>query len=125
VNIQVSEDSFEDMVRAAVAVLPDQFLSKLDNVSIIVADRPTREQMVENNLDPRDSLYGLYEGVPLPERGNFVPALPDLITIFQEPIEKACSSIAELELQVQDTVLHEVAHYFGFTDSELQQLGLG
>jgi predicted Zn-dependent protease with MMP-like domain len=123
--VQVSQDSFEDMVRAAVSTVPNKFLSKLENVSIIVADRPTREQMIENNLSPRDSLYGLYEGVPLPERGNFVPPLPDLITIFQEPIENACSSIEELEQQVRDTVIHEVAHYFGFSDTELQKLGLG
>ncbi|MEE8046078.1 MAG: metallopeptidase family protein [Dehalococcoidia bacterium] len=95
------------------------------NISVIVADRPTRQQMVENHLRPTDTLYGLYEGVPLPERGSFVPPLPDVITIFQEPIENSCDSMEELERQVRDTVIHEVAHFFGFSDDKLRKMGLG
>ncbi|HIF72658.1 MAG TPA: metallopeptidase family protein [Dehalococcoidia bacterium] len=97
----------------------------MDNVSIIVADRPSPEQIRENNLGPHDTLYGLYEGVSLTERGSYVPPLPDVITIFQEPIERSSRTDAELEDQVRSTVVHEVAHYFGFSDTELEKLGLG
>lgn len=97
----------------------------MGNVSIIVVDRPTPEQMAENGLDARDTLYGLYEGVPLTERGAYVPPLPDVITIFQVPIENSSDSPEHLEQQVRTTVAHEVAHYFGFSDEELDQLGLG
>ncbi len=97
----------------------------MGNVSIIVADRATAQQMSENGLGPRDVLYGLYEGVPLPERGSYVPPLPDVITIFQAPIENASRTIDELERQVASTVRHEIAHYFGFSDTELDAMGLG
>jgi predicted Zn-dependent protease with MMP-like domain len=123
--VQVSRDSFEELVRVAVLSLPEKFLSKMTNVSIVVADRATPAQMRENNLGPRDVLYGLYDGVPLTDRGSFIPPLPDLITIFQEPIEWACRSADELERQVRTTVIHEIAHYFGFSDEELGKLGLG
>jgi predicted Zn-dependent protease with MMP-like domain len=97
----------------------------MENISIIVAERASTQQMVENGLGSHDVLYGLYEGVPLIERGSYIPPLPDVITIFQEPIEKLSSTISELETQVKVTVLHEVAHYFGFSDTELNKMGLG
>lgn len=104
--------------------MPDQFLSKMGNVGVIVADRPTNAQRVRNNLGPQDTLFGLYEGVPLTERGAFVPPLPDVITLFQEPIEDSCDSMEELERQVRITVAHEVAHYFGFSDDALADMGI-
>jgi predicted Zn-dependent protease with MMP-like domain len=123
--LHVSRESFEDLVRSAIASLPEKFLSKMDNVSIIVADRATPQQRAENGLGPHDVLYGLYEGIPLTERGSYVPPLPDVITIFQEPIEDSSRTHEELEEQVALTVRHEVAHYFGFSDSELDTMGLG
>lgn len=122
--MEVSKDTFEDLVRVAIESLPAQFLAKMDNVSIIVSDHATPQQMIDNGLGPRDVLYGLYDGVPLPERGSYVPPLPDVITIFQEPIQNASRDMDELEVQVTTTVRHEVAHYFGFSDSELDSLGL-
>jgi predicted Zn-dependent protease with MMP-like domain len=124
-DLQVSRDSFEDLVRDAISALPEKFLSKMGNVSIIVADRPTAGQMIENNLQPGDVLYGLYNGVPLPDRGSYVPPLPDVITIFQESIERASRDPNELAEQVRTTVFHEVAHYFGFSDTEIEKMGLG
>ncbi len=122
--MEVSKETFEDLVRAAIDSLPAQFLAKMDNVSIIISDRATPQQMIENGLGPRGVLYGLYDGVPLPERGSYVPPLPDVITIFQEPIQNASRDLGELEVQVATTVRHEVAHYFGFSDAELDSLGL-
>jgi len=123
--MHVSRDSFEDLVRDAISSLPAEFLKKMNNVSIIVTEKPTPDQMAENGLGPRDTLYGLYDGVPLTERGSYVPPLPDVITIFQQPIENASDSLDELEQQVHLTVVHEVAHYFGFSDRELEKWGLG
>jgi predicted Zn-dependent protease with MMP-like domain len=123
--MRVSRDSFEDLVRDAISNLPARFLAKMDNVSIIVAEKPTPDQIAENGLGLRDTLYGLYDGVPLTERGSYVPPLPDVITIFQQPIENASDSLDELEQQVRLTVVHEVAHYFGFSDQELEKWGLG
>ena len=123
--MQVSRERFENLVRDAISSLPEKFLSKMGNVSIIIADRPTPEQMQENNLGPHDTLYGLYEGVPFTERGSYVPPLPDVITIFQEPIERSSRTDVELDDQVRSTVIHEIAHYFGFSDPELEKMGLG
>jgi predicted Zn-dependent protease with MMP-like domain len=124
-HLQVSRDIFEDLVRDAISSLPEKFLAKMDNVSIIVADRASAQQMAENGLGPRDVLYGLYHGVPLTERGSYVPPLPDVIMIFQQPIESASRNMDDLEQQVLTTVKHEVAHYFGFSDHELDEMGLG
>ena len=121
----MSRDVFEDLVRDAISSLPENFLARMDNVSIIVAERASTQQMAENGLGPHDVLYGLYEGVPLTERGSYVPPLPDVITIFQEPIEQSSHTNIELEDQVISTVRHEVAHYFGFSDAELDKMGLG
>jgi predicted Zn-dependent protease with MMP-like domain len=123
--LQVSRDDFEDLVRGAISSLPEEFLARMDNISIIVADRASAHQMAENGLGTHDVLYGLYEGVPLPERGSYVPPLPDVITIFQEPIENSARTNTDLADQVTTTVRHEVAHYFGFSDSELDEMGLG
>ena len=112
-------------MRDAISSLSEEFLARMDNISIIVSDRASAQQMTENGLGAHDVLYGLYEGVPLTERGSYVPPLPDVITIFQEPIEKSSSTNTELEAQVTATVRHEVAHYFGFSDAELDKMGLG
>ena len=105
--------------------LPEDFRSNMDNVNIILADEPTASQLSENGLTHHDVLYGLYEGVPLPERGSYMPPLPDLITIFQTPIERSARDIDELRDQIVTTVRHEVAHYFGFSDLEIDEMGLG
>ena len=123
--MHVSRDSFEELVRGAVSSLPERLLSKMGNVGVIVADRPTPAQRAQNNLGLHDTLFGLYEGVPLTERGAFVPPLPDVITIFQKPIEDSCDSLEQLEQQVRVTVTHEVAHYFGFSDDALADMGIG
>ena len=123
--MQVSKEIFEDFVRVAIASLPERFIANMGNVSIIVADRPSPDQITESGLGPDEALYGLYDGVPLTERGGYVPPLPDVITIFQSPLQDGCRSLKQLEDEVRKTVMHELAHYFGFSDIELQDLGLG
>ncbi len=123
--MEISREHFEGLVREAVMSLPEDFRLNMDNVSIIVADEPTPSQLTDNGLSQHDVLYGLYEGVPLPERGSYMPTLPDLITIFQTPIERAARDIDELQDQIVTTVRHEVAHYFGFSDLEIDEMGLG
>ena len=123
--MQVSKEIFADFVRVAIASLPERFIANMGNVSIIVADRPSPDQITESGLGPDEALYGLYDGVPLTERGGYVPPLPDVITIFQNPLQDGCRSLKQLEDEVRKTVMHELAHYFGFSDIELQDLGLG
>lgn len=116
---------FEELVRQAVTALPDEFLSNMDNVDVLVRRWPTRSQLTANGLGQDETLLGLYEGIPLTERAGYNMAVPDTITIFQGPIEQACQTPQEVVRQVQETVVHEVAHHFGISDAQLERWGLG
>lgn len=113
---------FERLVEEAVAALPPQFAAKIKNVAFIVADAPTKRQLRENPGD--GDLLGLYEGVPLIEReGSDAGLLPDKISIFQKPIERmAAENGMPIGEAVRDTVWHEVGHYVGFDDEQIERL---
>jgi predicted Zn-dependent protease with MMP-like domain len=116
--------NFYEMVERALEGLPPELSALLDNVAIVVDDRPdfSTPLVVE---DPENTLYGLYEGVPLTERGwGYSGVLPDKITIFRGPLERDFEP-DELEEQVRITVVHEIAHYFGFDENRLEELGWG
>ena len=116
--------NFYEMVERALEGLPPELSALLDNVAIVVDERPdfSTPLVVE---DPENTLYGLYEGVPLTERGwGYSGVLPDKITIFREPLERDFEP-DELEEQVRITVVHEIAHYFGFDEDRLEELGWG
>lgn len=116
---------FLKLVRRALADVPDPFATWLENVDVLVEKRPTKRQRQELGLQPGETLFGLYEGVPQTERDSgYGMVLPDTITIFQEPLEQAFRHEAELVEEVRVTVLHELAHFFGMSDDELHRLGL-
>ena len=105
--------------------LPRQFREQLDNVEIIVDHRPSEDLLRTEGLDPRhDTLYGLYQGVPLSERSTLDPPLmPDKITIFAAPLLQDFPNPNQLREELRLTVLHEIAHYFGMDDDEIEDLG--
>ena len=116
---------FLRLVRQALAELPAPYCDWLANVDVVVEPRPRSHQLGDAGLGPGETLFGLYEGVPLTERASdYGLVLPDKITIFQEPLEQECSDDAELVEEVRRTVLHELAHHFGIPDEELERLGL-
>jgi predicted Zn-dependent protease with MMP-like domain len=115
--------SFEELVIAALDDLPEAFQRYLDNVEVLVARRPSREQRRALGLRPWQSVYGMYDGIPLTERSGDLFAPPDTIVIFQEPLERDFRTAAALHEQVQRTVLHEIAHVFGIDDERLRELG--
>ena len=118
-----------DQIRKAVAEildrLPRRFREQLRNVEFIVEERPSIELLRAEGLDPRcDTLYGLYQGVPLPDRSTLdPPLLPDKITIFAEPLMQDFPDPEELREEIRLTVLHEIAHYFGMDEEEVEDLG--
>ncbi len=122
--VELTHGEFEGLVREAVDGLPEQFLDRLENVDIVIADRPTQDQLAFHGLHYGETLFGLYEGVPLIDRVNYQSVLPDKITIFQRPLEAYASDRAELIHEVRDTVVHEVAHFFGIDDESLREMGL-
>jgi predicted Zn-dependent protease with MMP-like domain len=115
---------FEALVQEAALELPEEFREKLTNVAIVIEDYPSQELLDRMEVPDDETLFGLYEGVPLTERGHFnEPLFPDRILIFQGPIEEECDSPEEIREEVRITLLHEIAHFFGFDDDELEERG--
>lgn len=108
---RLSHEEFEDLVEKALATLPEEFQEYLENVVVIIEDEPP---------DDMPGLMGLYEGVPLSERSMDDTILPDCITIYKGPIERACRTGAEMEAEVRVTVLHEIGHFFGLEEGQLE-----
>lgn len=119
----MTDERFEQLVDEGIEAIPERFLKKLENVVIVIADTPTASQRAENHVLPSDTLLGLYEGVPLIERGDSYGGLilPDKITIFKEPIMEAAGGDEDaLRTLVKETVWHEIAHYFGYDDDAIE-----
>ncbi len=116
------KSDFEELVRRAVEEIPDEFLAIMQNVDIQVRRRPSKRHL--QHTPPGETLLGLYEGVPITERHNYNMVMPDIVTIFQYPIEEICSTPQEVMREVRATVIHEVAHHFGITDVELESWGV-
>lgn len=111
----MSAEEFEEAVSDALDSIPERLTAAMDNVVILVEDEPEIP-----------GLLGLYQGVPLTERGQFwAGAVPDTITVYRFPLMRMCSSRAELVHQIRVTVVHEIAHHFGISDERLHQLGWG
>ena len=120
----MTRKEFARLVTEVLATLPEEFASRLQNVEVVVEEAPTRAQIREAGLDPRrDTLFGLYEGVPLEERGVDYVALPDKISLFFRPIVEACESREEIRDEIRTTILHEIAHFFGIVDEDLDEWG--
>ncbi len=114
------------MVETAIAALPEQFRQAFEVVRVEVRDRPTSEQLRSVGLADEDLLLGLYEGVPLTERGiDDTGRMPDVIYIFHEDLEDACDTEDELAEEVRVTLFHELGHYFGMDEDDLESLGYG
>jgi predicted Zn-dependent protease with MMP-like domain len=125
---QARRRRFERLVARALDALPPAVAAMLDNVEVVVEDEPTPEQ-VGRRLgaagDADDTLFGLYEGVPLIERGSgYTLVLPDKITIFRGPLERAYRSPQAVAREVRVTVMHELAHHLGFDEDGVAGMGL-
>jgi predicted Zn-dependent protease with MMP-like domain len=113
---------FERLVVRALRRLPLDVREMLSNVEIVVEDEPTAEQLGDN--EDGDELFGLYEGTPLTARGSdYSLVLPDKITIFRRPIERACQTPEEMADEIRITVIHELAHHFGIEEDRIADLG--
>ncbi len=116
---------FERLVDRAIAGIPSPFRAALDVVAIVIADEPTPDQLRENGLGPDETLYGLYEGVPLSEWGTDWTTEPNRILVFRLPLEEDFHDPDELADEVRITILHELAHHLGIDDEDhLAELGI-
>lgn len=120
--IQVpSDDEFDELVSKALDSLPPKYTSRLTNVAIVYADEPTPQQRVQLKLHNNQTLLGLYEGIPLPQRGGMTKLLPDKITLFKIPLAMHSHDHKSLQENVRHTLWHEMAHYFGLGHKEIHE----
>ncbi len=119
----MSHQDFEKLVEQGIAEIPAHIRKKMENVSIVVEDRPTELQLREVGLSKNSLLLGLYQGIPKTKRGGYYAnVLPDKITLFQDSIEMIAKTPEEIKEQVRKTVWHEIAHHFGFDEKQVRRL---
>ncbi len=124
--IKTEQAEFEKLVADSLDSIPDKYYQHIKNVVFVVEDEPSDDQRKKLKLRCDQSLYGLYEGIPITRRAsNYNLVLPDKITIFKNPIESTSSSMEELKHQIHETVWHEVAHYFGLDHDQIHKLSTG
>ncbi len=119
---QAARARFDRLVEAALASLPPRFQPYLEGVAILVEDWPDPDDLDALGVPPDETIFGLQRGPTLAEQG-LVP-FPPTIVIYRGPIEEACETDAEIQREVRTTVLHEVGHYFGMSEADLDRLGL-
>jgi predicted Zn-dependent protease with MMP-like domain len=119
----MTRERFAELVEEALREIPRRFRKEMRNVAVIVEDEPPPQVLAEMEMEPPDTLFGLYHGTPLPERGwGYGNALPDRISIYQRPIEEACEDEDEIRDCVAETVIHEFGHYFGMSEEEIEEI---
>jgi predicted Zn-dependent protease with MMP-like domain len=115
--------AFEQLVQEALATIPPHFREAMSNLAIVLEDEPSPDLLEEMEIEPPDTLLGLYQGVPLTERrwdhGN---ALPDRILLFQGPIERESDDENDLVVEIGETLIHEIGHYFGMSEEEIEDI---
>jgi predicted Zn-dependent protease with MMP-like domain len=122
--VKLSEEEFDAIVKKALRHVPAEIGQHLDNIIISVRKRPSKKMLREMDVPEDDTLFGVFEGVPLIERSVTSPPLfPDSILLFQEPLEAACETIEQLEEEIEVTVVHEIAHFVGMSEERLAELG--
>jgi predicted Zn-dependent protease with MMP-like domain len=121
---KASHEPFELLVERALAGIPSPFRESLDEVAVVIEDEPSPAQLRDNGLGERDTLYGLYEGVPRTEWGADWATSPNKISLFRLPLEEDFPDPLDLEEEVRTTVIHELAHHLGIDDDRLDELGI-
>ena len=115
--------AFERHVADALATIPKRFRNAMRNIAIVVEDEPPPELLREMEIEPPDTLFGLYQGTPLTERRwDYGNALPDRILLFQRPHEREAEGDDDLIASIGETLIHEIGHYFGLSEEEIEAI---
>lgn len=121
--MNISDHEFDYLITRAMDELPQKYIQGLENVAIVYEDEPSAEQKEKMKLDNQHLLLGLYEGIPLTQRGNgYSFVLPDKITLFKHPILAVVYNDAQLFEQIKRTLWHEIAHYYGLDHARIDRL---
>lgn len=121
--ISITQSQLDKLLAEAMDELPQAHMASIKNVAIVWADEPTSEERLRLNLHEHETLFGLYQGVPLPKRlGRIEDYPPGKITIYSGPITRSVNTMAELKEQLKHTIWHEVAHYYGLNHDQISKL---
>jgi predicted Zn-dependent protease with MMP-like domain len=119
----MTREKFEQLVAEAMALIPSRFRREMNNIAVVVEDEPSAELLDDLEIEPPDSLYGLYQGTPLPERTwGYGNTLPDRVTLFQKPIEEDSVDDDDVRAVIGETLIHEIGHYFGLSEEEIEAI---
>jgi predicted Zn-dependent protease with MMP-like domain len=119
----IARSEFERLVADALATIPRRFRKAMRNIAIVVEDEPERSLLHEMEIEPPDTLFGLYQGTPLTERGwGHGNVLPDRILLFQGPHEREAEDADDLVGVIGETLIHEIGHYFGLDEDQIQDI---
>jgi predicted Zn-dependent protease with MMP-like domain len=119
----MTRERFERLVQDALASIPSRFRKAIHNVVIVVEDEPSPEVLQEMEIEPPDTLFGLYQGTPLTERRwDYGNALPDRVILFQGPIERESEDDEDAVVAIGETLIHELGHYFGLSEEEIEEI---
>lgn len=119
----MNRDTFEQHVSDALATIPKRFRDAMRNIVIVVEDEPGPALLRHMEIDPPDTLFGLYQGIPLTERRwDYGNALPDRIILFQGPHQREAQDEDDLIVSIGETLIHEIGHYFGLSEEEIEAI---
>jgi len=119
----VDRKEFEQLVAEALASIPRRFRQAMQNIAIVVEDEPSEELLADMEIEPPDTLLGLYQGMPLTERTSaYGNVLPDRVLIFQGPHERAADDEDDLITAIGETLIHEIGHHFGLSEEEIEAI---
>lgn len=122
-DIDISDQEFDALISRAMDELPQEYIKRLDNLAVVMADEPSAEQRRKMKLDSSQLLLGLYEGIPKPSRGaNYNFVLPDKITLFKNQLLAVSANQTELFENIKRTIWHEIAHHYGLNHEQIDKL---
>ena len=119
----MKKERFEQLVAEAINLIPTRFRREMQNIAVVVEDEPAPALLEEMEIEPPDSLYGLYQGTPLPERTwGYGNTLPDRVTLYQKPIEEDSEDEDDVRAVIGETLIHEIGHYFSLSEEEIEEI---
>jgi predicted Zn-dependent protease with MMP-like domain len=121
--MKISRDEFEKLVAEGLTIIPEEIRAYMNNVEITIEEEPSSQLREEMGLAPDETLFGLYTGTPLTERGTEYSGLPDRITIYRRPLLEEFEDPLDIRREVARTIIHEIAHHFGIDEERLLELG--
>ena len=124
--MSLERSDFEHVVQETFDRLPPKFREVIENVAVVVEDYPSEDIARNLGLRSKHDLLGLYQGVPLPQRGSWygmTPILPDRISLYQKNIEAHCATEEEVHAKIFEVLVHEIGHYFGMSEEEIREAG--